>query len=514
EESAASSSGYLTLADYYSAAGDAKRAIEEYNHTLELSPDRPDIYDNLAVHYFKQGDRTAALAQWKQAFAVLSKQLNSSQVPESFWRDFGRTCDQLRTRHLFAELKPAADEIVRTYLRHNGTWQSNAVLHPFYAAQADPATATAWLMDVSSVAPDPAKVLGDVVDLSWISMPQRALIYQRILELKEKSLAKLDGLEHQAAQQELSFWQERWIDYLVESNQYALAAKALSALPSETRESQKSSLIPLELRAAVHLGTLDSILNTYRAEPADAPAAEILRNAARQLFDSGDKHSARKILELVFAREIGEHKLVAANFLGLAEIRLAAGDAQGALDLLHRLNLAVGNPLENLDPAAALLEKSHHNEEAIEFLDQLVATAPWDDSYRLRLAKAKLASSTKTTEAQTALQAIASNPNSSYELRLESAASLEGKTHPSLGSGELDVIAASPQAITATSSDKFYYYEARLKAAQHATDAQTRVQLLSHCAVDFPRRNTVRVPLFRAAVQSQADRYALGILEP
>src|SRR5208282_4034321 len=120
------------------------------------------------------------------------------------------------------------------------------------------------------------------------------------------------------------------------------------------------------------------ILAAYRAEPQTTPAPEVLRNAARQLFDAGDKQSARKILELVFAREIEGHNLVAANFLGLAEIRLAAGDTSGALDLLRRLVVVVGNPFENLDPAAVLLEKAGHNAEAIEFLDQLVRSAPWD----------------------------------------------------------------------------------------------------------------------------------------
>ncbi len=133
------------------------------------------------------------------------------------------------------------------------------------------------------------------------------------------------------------------------------------------------------------------MLAGYRAEPQSIPPADLLRTAAREFFEAGDKQSARKILELVFAREIEEHKLVAANFLGLAEIRLAAGDTAGALDLLRRLVVAVGSPFENLDPAAALLEKTGHNAEAVEFLEQLVKSAPWDSSFRLRLAKAKLA---------------------------------------------------------------------------------------------------------------------------
>jgi len=512
EQSPASSSGYSTLGDYYASAGDAKRAIADYQHTLELSPNRPDIYDKLAVVYYKQGDRTAAIAQWKLALAVLTKQVNSGRVPDSFWRDFGHTCDQLRSRHLFAELKSDADAIVRTYLHYNGTWQSNAVLHPAYIAQ-DPSNATAWLLDVASSASEPAKVLGDVADASWIPQAQRALVYRHVLELKEGAVGRLDGVERQMAQQDLNYWQERWVRYLVTTKQYAEAAAAIEALPRETRESQRNALIPLELRVAAQLGTLDAKLAGYRAEPQTSPSAELLRTAAHQLFEGGDKQSARKILELVFAREIEEHRLVAANFLGLAEIRLAAGDTSGALDLLHRLVVAVGSPFENLDPAAALLEKTGHNAEAIEFLEQLVKSAPWDASYRLRLAKAKIAGG-HDAGAGDALSAIASSPASPYDLRLKSAAALAGRNHPDLGSAELSLLASGPAALTPAAADKFYFYEARMRAAENLSDAKAKAQLLSHCVIDFPRRDAARVPLFESSKEAQSYNYALAVVEP
>ena len=512
EQSPASASGYLTLADYYAGAGDPKRAIADYEHTLELAPNRADVYDSLALVYYKQGDRTAAVAQWKQAFAVLAKELSSARLPDTFWRDFGRTCDQLRTHHLFSELKPDADSIVRTYLRYNGTWQSNAVTHPAYAAQGDAAIATNWLIDVASSAPDPARVLGDVADASWIPQAQRASVYKRVLELKENATAKLDGLEKQNAQQDLNDWRERWIRYLVTTKQYGDAAAAIAALSPETRAAENNSLVPLELRVAAQLGTLDAKLASYRNDPHSAPSADLLRIAARQLFEAGDKQSARKILELVFAQEIEEHKLVASNFLGLAEIRLAAGDTAGALDLLRRLVVAVGNPFENLDPAAALLEKTGHNAEAIEFLDQLVKSAPWDLSYRLRLAKAKLATGSDTAS-ESSLSLIASASNSTYDLRLKAAAALRGRSSRDLGSGELNLLAgtAAPQAIPA---DKFYYYEARIRAAEDSNDPQAKLQLLSHCVIDFPRRDSARVPLFEAATSTNSDNYSLAILEP
>ena len=513
EESPASASGYLTLADYYVGASDTKHAIADYNHALELSPNRPDVYDSLAVAYYKQGDRAAALAQWKQAFAVLSAQLNSAHLPESFWADFGRTCDQLAARHAFSELKPDADAIIRTYLRHNGNYRSNALLHSAYAAAGDPAVATAWLLELSSVVHDPTIILADVADASWIPLAHRAPMYQRILELKENSVSLRNGLERQYAEQDLSSWQVRWVQYLVRMKQYAAAAAAIAALPEETRAAQAATLVPLDLQVAAQLATLDTKLTAYRAEPQRAPAPEILRAAARHLFETGDKQSARKILELVFAREIEEHQLVATNFLGLAEISLASGDTTGALDLLHRLVVAVGNPYENLDPAAALLEKTGHNAEAIEFLDQLVKSAPWDSSYRLRLAKAKLAAA-QDAAAQDALAAIAAAANTAYDLRLKAAVALAGRTPSDLGSGELNLLAGSPTAITAASADKFYFYAARIKAAQNVTDSQVKIQLLSHCVIDFPRRDEARVPLFQAAAAANFNEYALGIMEP
>lgn len=366
EQSPATSSGYLILADYYAGAGDTERAITDYNHTLELSPNRPEVYDRLAAAYFKQGDRAAALTEWKQAFAMLSKQLNSGHVPESFWTDFGRTCDQLRTRHLYAELKPDADAILRAYLRQNGNWRSNALLQPAYAAVGDAASAATWLLDISSAAPDPTLILSDVADAAWIPLAERAPIYQRILEARQDALSKLTGLERDNAQQEIDSWQVRWVTYLVRTKKYAQAADAIAALPEQTREARAGALVPLDLRGAAQLGTLDQKIAGYRAQPRTVPDSAILRNAARQLFESGDTQSARKVLEFVCAREIDEHQLHAANFLGLAEIRLASGDTPGALDLLRRLVAAVGNPFENLDPAAALLENAGHNRDAIE----------------------------------------------------------------------------------------------------------------------------------------------------
>ena len=513
EESPASASGYQVLADYFANSGDAEHAIADYNHTLELSPNHPDVYDSLAVAYYQRHDRTDALAQWKQAFAMLTAQLNRAHVPESFWADFGRTCDQLRTRHLFADLKPDADSIIRTYLRHNGNYRSNVLLQPAYAAAGDPAAGAAWLLDLSTAAHDPTSVLADVVNAAWIPLAQRAPIYQRILETKQSALPTLAGLERDYAQQDLNSWQVNWIRHLVRTRQFQPASDAIAGLSKETRQAQAAALVPLELEVAAQLGTLDATLAAYRSAPENAPASQPLRTAARQIFDAGDKQSARKILEFVFARELDEHRLLATNFLALAEIRLASGDTAGALDLLRRLVVVVGSPFENLEPAAALLEKSCHNAEAVEFLDQLVKSAAWNPSFRLRLSKARLAAGEDVAAEQGTLASIASAPNVPYDLRVKAALALAGRPHSDLGSAELNLLAGNA-AIPALAADKFYFYEARIKAAQIVADPQTKIQLLSHCVIDFPSRDETRLPLFQAAVSVRSDEIALGALEP
>jgi len=51
----------------------------------------------------------------------------------------------------------------------------------------------------------------------------------------------------------------------------------------------------------------------------------------------------------VFARELETTSWSPQMFWASAEIRIAAGDTPGAVELLRRLVVVVGNPFENLD---------------------------------------------------------------------------------------------------------------------------------------------------------------------
>ena len=131
----------------------------------------------------------------------------------------------------------------------------------------------------------------------------------------------------------------------------------------------------------------------------------------------------------------------------------------------------------------------------------------------MRLAKARISAGQDVAASEAVLASLASESNSAYSFRIKAALALTGRPHSDLGSGELNLLAGNPAAISAVAADKFYFYEARIRAAQNTADAQTKIQLLSHCIIDFPHRDEARVPLFMAEAGARSDEFALGVLE-
>jgi len=514
EHSPASADPHLSLGDYYMDLGDTGKAIEQYKYTLELAPGRVDIHDKLALAYFKSKNRAEAVAQWKLFFAGELDEVNKAGLAETFWADFGRASDHVHTRGFFADLKPEIEQLVRAYLHRNGNYRSNAVLQSVFALQSDPAVATTWLLDLSTSAPDPTVVLQDIVDISWIPLANRGPLYQCILEAVQARTVKAAGLEQENAKAALWSWQLRWIKYLVATKQYSQAADLIATLRRDPSVSDSAALVPYEIQCSAKLRTLDAIISGYKADPQTAPSAESLRAAARQLFDGGDKQSARKTLEFVFGRELEEHQLVATNFLGLAEIRIADGDTTGAVTLLKRLVLVVGDAYQNMDSSAALFEKTGHPAEAVMFLEALAKATPWEPSFQLRLAKAQLAAAQDKTAPAQSLAKLGAASENPYALRVQAATALTGLPQPNdFGSAELKLLAVCAKQFTLAASDHPYFYDSRLAAAQNSADARSKMEVLSKALADSPSREDARVPFFRAAVSIKEDERALASIE-
>jgi cellulose synthase operon protein C len=511
EHSPASVDGYLSLGDYYLEQSDTRRAIEQYGYVLELAPARVDVHDKLALAYSKDKNRTEAIAEWKRFFAAELSQINNSRGPETLWADFGRACDHVRTRGFSSDVKSEVDQLVRAYLHRHGNYRSNAVLHSAYVMQVDSTAATAWLLDVSQAAADPTVVLQDVVNVKWIPQANRGPIYQRILDAKQALVAKTEGLEQENAKSELWNWQVRWLEFLVDSKQYNQAADLIAALRKSASGSDWAAVVPYELQCAAKLGTLDALIAMYKSSAEIPPSAEILRTAARRFVDLGDRPSARKVLEFLFARQLEEHQLSATSFLGLAEIRLTDGDTPGVMALLKRMVLTVGDQYQDMDSAAALLEKTSHPAEALTFLEPLAKATPWDASFRLRLAKAQFAADQDKAGAADTMGKIAIARENPYSLRVQAASALRGLAPPSdFGSRELTLIAAGPNSFTPADADRPLFYDARLAAAQSVSTAQAKMELLGKALADLPSRSDARLAFFRSAASLQQDDLALA----
>lgn len=514
EHSPASADPHLSLGDYYLDQGNNRKAIEQYNYMLELSPGSVSVHDKLAMAYYQDRNRAAAVAQWKLFFSADLAHVENSRLSDDFWADFGRACDHAHSRGLFAEVKPDVDKVVRAYLRRNGNYRSNALLESVYLAQGDGSTATTWLLDVSLAAPDPTQVLEDVANVQWIPLANRAPIYQRILDAELAAAAKAEGEDLEAAKSSLWSWQLRWVQYLMDAKRYGDAEQEIDGLKKEHSILETANLVPNELECAAKLGILDAAISSYKSDPENAPSAESLRAAAKQLVDSGDKQSARKILEFVFSREMENHQLLAANFLGLAEIRIADGDTQGAVALLNRLVLVSEDPYQNLDSSAALFEKTGHPAEAIEFLRPLAACTPWESSFRLRLAKAQLAAGQDKSAAADSLAKLATDLKNPYSLRLQAASGLAGLPQPSeFGSAELKLLAEGAKSITPAAADRPFFDDARQAAARNSASPRAKMEILEKALADSPSNDESRLAFFQAAAAAREDELALASIE-
>jgi len=105
EHSPVSVDGYLSLGDYYLDQSDSRRAIEQYGYVLELAPTRVDVHDKLALALLQDKNRVEAISEWKRFFAGELSQINNNRGLETFWGDFGRACDHVRTRGFSSDVK-------------------------------------------------------------------------------------------------------------------------------------------------------------------------------------------------------------------------------------------------------------------------------------------------------------------------------------------------------------------------------------------------------------------------
>jgi tetratricopeptide (TPR) repeat protein len=515
EATPASPHAYFFLAGYYAAANNPDRALAEYSHTLELAPNRGDADDRMAQILLRQGKRQQATARWKLALEAFNRQQNFSHAPPEFWQNVQTTLKHIGAAKMLAEVRPTADELLRVYIHRNGAYQVEPLLQGVMKATGDPTAGVAWILDLSQVAPNPMEFLGGIADAQWIPEANRRPIYEGILSLAKTQVTGSFGAARTTAEASLNDWEMRWIGYLLEVHETAQAQSALDAIPEATRKALSWQIAPLQIRMASRQGKLESLLRSYRENPAYAPADAALRSAAMALHKDGDETSARRVLEFMYSRAIDRRDFAAANFLGLAELRLESGDVGKAVALLQRMTLIAGNPFQTLMDAGSLLARHGHPTEAAEFFSERAKAAPWDLEARLLLAKAELAANRNNLGAAQILEGLAGNRQADYGLRAEAATAL-APLHVSghdLGSTELNLLAAGkPVGVQAASQP--FFVRARIEAAAQSGDPQEKMALLRDAIAIKPDNDTARIEFFRTAYATGHNQLAISAMEP
>lgn len=487
EGTPAHADAYYTLAEYYREQGDFPRALADYGHTLELDAKRGNAEDRIAEVLWEQGKREEAVAHWKAAFQAFRKVMDAG-VPETFWGDVEHALGNIGKRKLLPEVQKDADAVLRTYIRRSGAYRTDTLLAAAFRAAADPAAGTAWVLDLCNSAQNRSELLSAVVESKWLPKENREPVYRRIQEAAESEAAQFAMQSYR--RDEVRRWRLSWIEYLVQTKQTERARTELEALTAKAGGDFGESLVSLEIRIAAQDGRLAQLIERYRREPEKAPALDTLLRIAGGLEP---REEARRLLDFVYTRQLDDRNFTAANFLGLAELRLEEGNTEAAVTLLRRMTLVADEPFEDLVAAADLLNKTGHKAEARPFLEARVKAVPWDFGARVKLGDAS----------------VASAPAAPYDLRVQATGLRPGGKS---GSVELDLLAGG--AIAPAAAEQPYFAYARAKAAQTAGDAGTRIRLLLGAIAIEPEAGAARLSLVRAALASGRDQLALSAMEP
>jgi tetratricopeptide (TPR) repeat protein len=537
------SSAYFDSARHYQDIGDLPHATDDYLHALELAPKRADCHYHLAEIYWWQGHQDEALTEWRKALEALKNQISAKStyvLPESFASDYSSITANLGSHGLVPQFRAQMDALLHIYVRYSDWYALTPILRSSLSDPKDARETTALVLELSHDAHNQLDFLDHVAQPKAKLHLQMETIYRRILELAQK---KRETEKTYDSRYILHDWQMRWFAYLLDAKQYARLRSEIDALIKTTKtekatktektarmantarsydESEDDSddenvenqqnLVKIQIRLAAATNSLDPLLESFN-ESDHAPGSKLLKATARELQQAGDRQSARKILEFVFRREVENHNLNAANVLALAEIRIEAGEVQSAVELMRRMTLVAGAPFETQEPAAALLMRTGHPQEAISFLKELVNAAPWNAGYRASLAQAQVAGRLDTVAAHRMLAAVATDKTAPYEVRVSSAKALQpADASVDLGSRELKLL-ASGQPLTVEEANQPFFWAARLQASQRLEPAR-RAHLLRLALEDYPHGDLVRPILLKIAMNTNDYHLAVASMKP
>lgn len=503
EASPGNTHAYAELADYSAQAGRPQLAITDYRHALELNPDQPAVLDRIADVNWKMGRQADAVASWQAAVTLLAKQMDASPVPQSFWGDTATVLHDTSADGQYGAIRQAVGTMIRAYLQRNGTYMALPLLKAGYQANDH---SMEWLLQIVAGVPQEQAILNTLrYSTGWMHKDQRSRLLARVVELERTAAQQTPA----SSGDQLANDEAAWATALLDEGKTDQARAVLAQVPAEQKN--LAAWLAPEIRLAETDKSLPQLIAQWKSAGASAPEPATLRNVAAGLSPS----AKNEVMAYVYEQALAALDFSAPNFLGLAEIRLENSDTAGAMQLLHRMVLVSGDVYNDMDSAAALLEKHQHQSEAMQFLQPLSQASPWSAPYKVRLAKATLAVTPHSADSLTVLRSIAADPDAEYGQRAAAARVLKGEaqeTSPGVNT-ELSLLAQSA-CPTPQQASQSLFVRARVTAAECATNDSLKESLLRPALADAPDNNAIRLLYIWAAFGARQNVRALLAAEP
>ncbi|MGD0619197.1 MAG: hypothetical protein ABSB67_16240 [Bryobacteraceae bacterium] len=509
EDAPASPDRYIALGDYYESARQPDKAIGEYALALQLDPDRGDAHDHTARVEWNVGKRDEAIASWRAAIATFERiQSRGGHVEESFWPRLAETFTDIGECHAVALLHDDTQRLLVDYISRNGSYELDSLLNAAFEAALASGEDPSWVLDLADRTDEAEYTISSLLGIPNLTAGQRITLKRKRVAMMEHRLAGLHGDERAAEQTQVTVARLELIGLLLDQKLNEQAQAEWNLLPADVRDGSAVNPDPaVEIRLAARTGTLAGLLQRYRSKAETAPGVEPLRSAAQALRRDNNETAALAVLDFLYTHELDAGRLDAANFLGLAEVRLEQDNAETALQLLHRMALVTDKPFDTLLAAADLLEKHNQPAAAAEFVAMRLRAAPWDTVAKLHAAR--LAQGARRAEL---LTAVATDSLVPYRDRADAASMLAPSAPASLAGTELGLLASGR--IDTAAAGKPLYVEARVRAAETTPDHSSRERLLREALAIAPADPRVRLDVLRAELALRRDSLALALVQP
>src|ERR1019366_9075270 len=406
---------YMALGDSLAEAGQPAKAITRFEQALALDADRGDAHNHIARVLWSEGRKPEAIARWKSALATFLRiQSRGVSVPQPFWARVGETFTDIGERHAIGELRGDIAHLLGDYYQTNKEYRLSELIEPAARAAIASGEGTAWLVELGRSMDDPEMIVKALLRVLDLTDAQKISLQRDLVAAVTKRAEASFGDNRDSGGDQATYARLELISMLLNAGDVKGAAAEWSLIPAARFPPKEE----VELRLASKAGGLDALLERYRLKPENAPPVETLRNAALALRRDGDENGARSVLEFLYDREIRAGNLEAANFLGLAEVKLQRGDTATALALLNRMALVLEDGFDTFLPAAELLGKYGKTAEATDFIRRRIKAVPWDAEAKVQLARTMPSGAAGR---EPLLAAAVTDTQAAYRLRAEAA---------------------------------------------------------------------------------------------